>query len=712
MQESERVDLRIKREYTQRNCMTPQDPSTTVDGARRLAAIMFTDMVGYSALTQQNEQRALALLEEHRSLLRPLFAAHKGSEIKTIGDAFLVEFSSALDACRCAVEIQRRLHERNAGTLAGHPLLIRIGLHVGDIVHRESDVYGDGVNIASRIEPLAAPGGICLSEDAARQVQNKLEYPLVPLGQGELKNIQLPVQIFSIELPWERLHRTPIARLVKLYKRRRRFVHAGGSVALLAAALWFWSSSLDPESASMSRRIAVLPLENLSSNKEDEYFADGVTEELISSLARISGLEVIARSSVMQFRKAGFDLGTVTRELGAGTILGGSVRRASGTTRISVRLLDAASQRILWSEDYDRTLEDVLSVQNDIAMRVASALRIQLLDAERRDLSKVGTTNPEAYRLFLLGRFHLNKRTTEDVEKAVQYFQQSVDRDTGYSAAYAGLAECNLLFAGAGYGHVPRDQAVAAAIEASDRALRLDERSAEAHAVLGYIRYRLEWNWNEADEEFRKAIELKPGDARVHEWYGLFLSLRGSTREGLEEMRRAATLDPLSPSVATGVGRLLAFDRQFDSSIVHLENVVRTHPNYAEAYFALGLSYAYAKRFSEAIPIMERAAELSGRRPVILADLGYLYGVSGRTADARRILDELNVISQRNLASPWMKSFIHFSLGEQETALALMEESLRQRDGLLVYMKTEPLTIGLHHNPRFQQILRQVGLVD
>jgi adenylate cyclase len=264
---------------------------------RRLSVIMFTDMVGYSALTQKDESLALKLLEEHRQIVRSAFIGHGGREIKTIGDAFLVEFTSALEAATSAIEIQREFFDRNTSSDTILPIQIRIGLHVGDVVFKERDVYGDGVNIASRIEPLAEPGGICISEDVARQIQNKIEYPLVGLGKGELKNIDLPVNLYRIVLPWKKQRFGFLQRLAFTFSRTKiRRISLALVIAVCVGAVLLWRFSLDNANALPKKHIAVLPLLNIGEDPHQEYFADGMTEELISNLAKVRDLSVIART--------------------------------------------------------------------------------------------------------------------------------------------------------------------------------------------------------------------------------------------------------------------------------------------------------------------------------------------------------------------------------------------------------------------------------
>lgn len=290
---------------------------------------MFTDIAGYTALSQKNEALALKLLKEHRKVIRPFITKHKGKEIKTIGDAFLVEFASALDAIRCAYEIQQSLHEKNESRVPEKQIAVRIGIHLGDVVHDEKDVYGDAVNVASRIEPLAEAGGISLSEQVYHQIRNKFEFPLVSLGRKNLKNVELPVEVYKIVLPWMNEEREEV--------------------------------NYD------KRRIAVLPFANISPDPNDEYLADGLTEELITRLAKMSGLKTIARTSVLPYKNKEMSIEDIARELKVGTIVEGSVRRAGDKLRLTVQLIDSQSSEHLWAETYDRDLKNVFEIQSDIA---------------------------------------------------------------------------------------------------------------------------------------------------------------------------------------------------------------------------------------------------------------------------------------------------------------------------------------------------------
>ncbi len=377
-------------------------------GERRLAAIMFTDMVGYTSLSQKNEALGLELLQEHRRLLRPLFPKHNGREIKTIGDSFLVEFASALEALRCAFDIQQLLNELDVNRPPEKRILLRVGIHLGDVVHSEKDVQGDAVNVASRIEPLASPGGITITEQVYHQIRNKFEFPFVSLGQQSLKNVHDPVEVYRVVLPWE--------------------------------------MQLSNEPSLEKRRIAVMPFTNISPDPRDEYFADGMTEELISTLSRIGELRVISRTSVMHYKGTSKNLGEIARELRVGSILEGSVRKASDDLRITAQLIDTGNDEHLWSQDYDRKLENVFAIQREIAQSVAEVLKIRLLSGEKKSIEKRPTENTEAYALYLKGRYYWNERVRDSNDKAVRCFEEAVKLDPNYALAYSGLADCYLIY--------------------------------------------------------------------------------------------------------------------------------------------------------------------------------------------------------------------------------------------------------------------------
>src|SRR2546426_572355 len=357
---------------------------------RKLAAIMFTDMVGYSALAQSDDKLALELLEEHRELLREILPRFNGTEIKTIGDGFLVEFNSALEAAQCAIEIQRALSKRNHDVPVERRIEVRIGVHIGDVVHRGGDVYGDGVNIASRIEALAGAGGICVSMDVERQIRNALEARFEKLAPAELKNISVAMDLFRIVLPWEQRGAVVTKSEARSRPSGRKFATAGiALLLLLIIGIGWWGTTqsrrASPSPAAPSavhaadqKSIAVLPFVDMSQAKDQEYFCDGISEEILDALAKVDGLRVVARTSSFSFKGKNADVGEVAAKLNVENVLEGSLRREGNRIRLTAQLINARDGFHLWSETYERELKDVFAVQDEITRSIVDALKIKL----------------------------------------------------------------------------------------------------------------------------------------------------------------------------------------------------------------------------------------------------------------------------------------------------------------------------------------------
>ncbi len=579
---------------------------------RRLAAIMFTDMVGYSALTQENETLALDLLNEQRKLLREAFARNGGREIDAVGDGFFVEYPSALAGANCAIEIQRILHDRNNSAPPERRIEVRIGLHLGDVVAQDVRVHGDGVNIAARIEPLAEPGGICLSEDVARQIQNKIELPLLRLGKADLKNIKMPVEIYRLVLPWERKHFPGSERLafgMRQREMRRTLIGAGG--LLVAGGLtgaWVWRRARESEKL-VNNRIAVLPFVSMSASPDDEYFVDGMTEELISRLSRVKGLEVIARTSIASYKGTRKNIGQIAGELNVGTVLEGSVRTAGGKVRITAQLINAANDAHLWSEDYDRELKDVFTVQTDIAQRVADALAQQLGISATAQREAGGTSNVGAYNAYLLGRFHYNKGDVEGLHKAVEYYEEAISQDPSYAVAYAALADVHEQIASYEGDSVNRfPKARTAALKALD----LDDSVAEAHTALGVVKTFFEWDWGGARESFERALALNPNSALTHNWYGWYLLFLREWDHGIAELRRAVELDPVSIIMNTDLAGGFQHAGRWNEAIVQAHRSDELDPGNPWALNTLAWAHVGKGDYQQALPLFQKLVDVCG----------------------------------------------------------------------------------------------------
>ena len=561
---------------------------------RRLAAIMFTDMVGYSALSQRDEKLAQELLEEHRRLLREIFPRFNGSEIKTIGDAFLVEFNSALEAAQCAIEIQRAIAHRNHDVSAERRIELKIGVHIGDVVHRAGDVYGDGVNIASRIEPLAGAGGICVSMDVERQIRNALEARFEKLAPTELKNISVAMDLFRIVLPWEQPSLTtakseigsPKFETEKRLSATIKWIGIAALVLLAVATVVWWlaqqsgkqtasSPSASPSSAAPGiaaatagqKSIAVLPLVNTSGDPNNEYFSDGLSEELIAVLAKIPDLTVIGRSSSFLFKGQSSDSVSIGKKLGVAHLIEGSVRRQGDRVRIVAELIDASNGRSLWSDTYDRELKDVFAVQSEIAQAVAAQMKVKLLGEKPRSDAAPSNQNPVAHNAVLQSDFYFQQQTAESVRKAISFLQEAVQLDPDYAFAFAKLSQGWRQY-GASFAVNDRDieEAYIEAQKAADMAARLAPDTVETHKALGWIALTPNLKFLEAEKEFRRALESSPSDATAKNALSYTLMAQGRVAEAEQACREALSLDPLLTTLWYNLGRLAATEGRYKDS--------------------------------------------------------------------------------------------------------------------------------------------------
>jgi len=633
---------------------------------------MFTDIVGYTLLGQKNESLSLSLLEEQRRLVREILNRHNGREVKTIGDGFLIEFPSALDAVRCAYDIQGKTREHNVPLPEEKRVHLRIGIHLGDVVESEGDISGDAVNVASRIGPFAENGGISLSRQVYDQVQNKFELPLVTLGAKTLKNVATPVELYKVTLPWQQ--------------------------------------ETIPSSAQFDKkRIAVLPFANISPNPSDEYFSDGMTEELIATLSRIKSLGVIARTSIIRYKGLTKPVVEIGRELNVGTVLEGSVRVAGKKLRITAQLIDAGTEEHLWAETYDRNLEDAFAIQTDIAKRITKALRVRVLQSETLRLERKATGIPDAYSLYLKGRHSLNTRTEKGLKAAIQHFEDSIKHDQKFALAYTGLADAYSILASYSLEYVPPNEGFPKAKTATEKALSLDDHLAEAHASLGLVKFYYEWDWTGAEAEFKKALELNPGYAQAHQYYADFVKSFGRFDEALEEMKKALVLDPLSYSINTGIGHVLYLSRQYDLAIDQYRRVVESDPSFVPARLWFGRPYLQKGMFKEAIEQVEEAVKLSHETTVSLATLAQAFAAAGRIADAKKLLEKLLTRGTEQYVPSYWIALVYTSLGKKDEAMKYLERAFLERSSWLVWANVEPRFDSLRSDARFASLLARIG---
>jgi adenylate cyclase len=571
---------------------------------RRLATIMITDMVGYSALAQRDEALALDLLAEQRRILRTRFAASSGREIDAVGDGFLVEFASAVDAARCAIEIQRSLFERNAGLVSDRRIEVRIGLHLGDVVVRDERVQGDGVNIAARIEPLAPAGGICMSEDVARQIQNKIEMPVRKLGKGQLKNIQLPVEIYRVLLPWERGRLGLGERLAFALRRRRtRRVLAGVVTVVVIAAMagaLVWHRPRPGGLAPPDKpSIAVLPLSNLSGDVADDYFVDGLTEDIITNLSHFRELFVIARNSTFKYKAQAVDISEVGRKLGVRYVLEGSARRAVDRVRITAQLVDASTGGHLWAGTYEEPLKDVFAVQDRVTQQIVGALGVSIRDVERERALRKAPKDLNAYDLVLRAGQVWAEISPAEHLKFRNLVEHAVRLDPAYARAQAMLSFAYLDEYRFHYNpHPDRPEPLASALERAELAVRLDPADAYNHYALGKSLYFAK-KFDRFEHHFRQAFRLNPNFADAKADYGIRLALLGRPREGAALTHDAMRLNPLYPRWYHFTFAIEALQqREFQRAIDEAEKIAM--PEFYATRLYLAVANAHLGRMEEA----------------------------------------------------------------------------------------------------------------
>ncbi len=628
---------------------------------------MFTDMVGYTALGQRNESLSLALVDEQRRVIRPILARHHGREVKTIGDAFLVEFANAVDAVRCAYDIQRSIREFNLSLAPDKRIHLRVGVHVGEVVEYQGDISGDAVNVASRIEPLAEDGGVCVTRQVYDFVRSKVDIPLSSLGPKSLKNVAEPMEVFRMAMPWEK--------------------DAEGAER-------HTSPRLDP------RRIAVLPLVSMSPDPNDEYFADGMTEEVISTISHIEGVEVISRTSAMQYKKTPKPIRDVSKELDVGTVLEGSIRKAGNRIRVTFQMIDAMRDRHVWAENYDRDLKDVFEIQSEIASKVAQALQTKMPAASTALPGP--PTKAETYTTYLRASQLLHEGTEAGLRESAELFRRATAEDPGFAPAYVGLANA---WATLSLGFEDFETSVTKADAAARRALEIAPGSAEAHAVVARV-CSLQDRFAEELAEAEAAIRINPSLSEGYRSLGMHYATEGSLAEACQAYRKAHELDPLMrlyyyPIVAQVIG-------EEKEALVVLDRWQSVYPNRAWVYDSFALFYILKGDYSKGQEAVTEGLRLEPSDAGLRADQGMIYAFTGKRAEAERMLQE---ISEEKVESArlYCQILVQASLGNLDGAFKALDRQAETRSWHAL-MLTFPIFAEMRKDPRFQEFVSKVGI--
>ena len=455
--------------------------------------------------------------------------------------------------------------------------------------------------------------------------------------------------------------------------------------------------------------IAILPFAHLSRDPDDEFFCDGLAEELLNALAKIDGLKVAARTSAFSFKGRNTEISEIGQKLGVTNILEGSVRKSGDKLRITVQLVNASDGYHVWSERYDREMKDIFDVQDEITLSVVDALKLKLLGKEKAAVLKRYTNNAEAYQRYLKGRYYLEKWTADGLNKGIEYFNQAIELEPAFAPAYSGLADCYGSLSGEMLGLSPKEnnpRARAAAL----KALEIDDALAEAHTSLALIKLNFEWDWAGAESGLKRAIELNPNYVAAYHWYSHYLIVMGRTEESLSISKRALEFDPLDLQINAHLGWHYYHTGQYDEVVEQCRLTLEMDPNFHEAHWFLGWAYEEKAMYDEAIAAFQKAVSCSGGSARMLAELGHAYGLAGKRTEAVKILAELKELSKHHYISPYNLALVYTGLGDNDQAFVSLNEACEDRSGLLIYLKTQHSFASLHGDPRYQEILRRVGL--
>ncbi len=638
---------------------------------RQLAAIMFADIAGFTAMMQENETNALHARKKLKDKLELEVSNHHGMVLEFKGDGAVCTFSSTLEAISAALAIQEEMQK--------DPVVpLRIGLHTGDILMGDGNIYGDGVNVASRIESFAIPGSILISGKAYDDIKNQENIYTRSLGKFQLKNVREEMEIYALSNP--------------------------GIVI--------------PEKENISGKgdkihrncILVLPFLNMSTGSGQDFFSDGLTEELISNLSRLKEMRVISRTTSMKYKGTSKDIKTIGSETGAGYIMEGSVRIQGNKLRITAQFVDATRDVHLWAENYQGTLDDIFDIQEKVSQKIVDALRIHLSGEEKNRLHKRYTENTEAYQLYLQGIFFWKKRNENGLRTAENFFKRAIKADPEYALAWAGLADTYSLMGE--YTNISRRELYPKQMEAVNRALELDSHLAEAHISLAISLMLNEWNWSGAEKEFRIGLALNPNNATGHHWYGELLLFLGRTDLAFKEMSTAVSLDPVSQGILKDLGIHYYYTGNYDEAIKMALRTIELDPGFFPAYRLLSLCYTSKGLYDKALQENERWASLTGNRIKSDVAAAHILAVSGRQEEARKIIEQDNLEELLSGNDYRGVALVYTALGENDKAFEWLEKSYAHNEESLCSIMIDEKFETLRPDPRFKSLMKRIGLIN
>lgn len=659
------------------------------DTMRKLAAIMFTDVKGFSRKMGKDEAATMRMLASHNQIMDESVAKHGGHVIKTVGDAYLVSFESVVNASHCAFDIQKRLHEHNEqATSEDEKIVIRIGVHLGDVIVKDKDVFGDGVNIAARIQSLTSPGGVCISEDAARQMRGKLDYPMLKLGKGALKNIEMPVTIYKVILPWQK-EKLPIMQQIQfVWKQRKARAVAGIAAVVGVGAVWLALDLLvfSPPLTDADKSLAVLPFVN-AGGAENEYLADGITRDLTTNLAKLPKLLVISSRAAFQFKKTSLSDSSIAAELNVRFLLKGSIHISGSAVKIQTVLHDAHRNTAAFQSGYDVQRKEIFGVEGNIVREVAG-----FFDTKKPEqIAESRTANADAYEMYLRGRYYLAQVKKDGNALAIEYFTEAQSKDPGFLDATVYLAHAQQMRFEYGW---DRSESVLAESERICRSvLSRDPKNAEALRIVGALEIH-RGNHKKAAETFQEVLKLDPNNQSALSWLGwLNLAYFGEPAKAVAYLKRVREIEPTYAPYNSNLGIAYAYLKNYPEAISAFRRAIRLNPEDDLSWINIGYSYERLVKYDSAVANYSTALKKNPANPLVYQSLVDVLLTLGRYAVAESVLTSGSLMLSGDHRIAYSLGVTYALRGKASEARRELQNGLRLLDGKI---RKNP-SIGEYH---------------
>lgn len=652
----------------------PEKKPLTSASTRKLAAIMFTDIAGYTALMDRDEDLAFSLIQKNRLIQQPLIEVYRGKFLKEIGDGILASFNTVSDAVYCAGAIQKACENEP-------DLKLRVGIHQGEVVSHGNDVFGSGVNIASRIEAIAPVGGIWVSDSVQRNIQNKKGIQIEFIREETLRNVKQPVRIYEITVD-----------------------EKYNTISHSQEAQEYSDTSRTEENS-----IAILPFVNMSSDTDQEYFCDGLSEELITMLSQLGKIKVAARTSSFMFKGQNQDIIEIGEKLNVSKVLEGSVRKSGNRIRITAQLINVENGFHLWSEKYDREIADIFDIQDDIALAILKELKIKLLGEEKSNLLRHNIENAEAYQYYLKGQFNFHSFTGEGYLTAIKYYDQALKLVPDYAMAYAGKASCYLNLWH--FSILPPEKSFLQMKDSTYKALELDDKIAESHYAVARYKFWHDFDLKGAEAEFVKTFNYNPNIPEAISHYGFVQNFLGNREAAIKAVKKANEIDPLSAMNRLDLIANLWVAGMYEELIEECHKTTKVLPKFWGGYWYTMHYYWIKGDLDMAYETCKKVIKLFYGQ-LSISYLGCLYGLRGQKEKALKVLSELETLAKKEHVGSFYFAILYAGLGDLDKTYKYLEAAGKERTGLLIFLDciTRNMIPQIKEDKRYNPYIKKVGI--